>query len=90
MEDYQTALQTWLRGGANDDATSRFTAILYWLNGNSSSAFRYFETLMKLNPNYSIKELERRHNVWSDSDKIKSIETKAFKELSEAYENSKK
>ena len=90
MEDNKTALQTWLKGRANDDATSRRTATLHWLNGNINLALSHFETFKKLKPNYTIKDLNESHAVWRGNIKIQSIEIKAFKELAEAYNNSKK
>ncbi len=88
--DYQMALKTWLESGAKDDESAIDSAILYWLNDNKISALRHYKTMKMLRPEYSLSNLEKWQEVWGASENLKSIETKAFKELSEAYENTQK
>ena len=88
--DYQMALKTWLESGAKDDESAIDSAILYWLNDNKISALRYFKTFKTLRPEYSLSNYEKLQEVWGASENRKSIRKKAFKEIAEAYENSKK
>ena len=88
--DYQMALKTWLESGAKDDESAIDSAILYWLNDNKISALRYFKAFKTLRPEYSLSNYEKLQEVWGASENRKSIRKKAFKEIAEAYENSKK
>ena len=88
--DYKTALQTWLESGAKDDESAIDTAILYWINNNKTSALRHFKNFKILQPEFSLSNFEKLENIWILNENIKPVRKKAFMELAEAYENSKK
>ena len=89
--DYKTALKVWLEAGAamGNESTIE-TAILYWINNNKTSALRHFKNFKILQPEYSLSNFEHFQDMWIHNENIRPVRKKAFLELNEAYENSKK
>jgi len=62
---------------------------IYWLNNKKQTAIKTFEKAIRIDPNYSLKnDISHFSNVWGAKKSLALAQ--AFKELTAAYENSKK
>ena len=78
--DTEKALESALKSNNQSFALATIAA-LYWVNEEKNTAQKYYKELLSQIPDFTIEDYKKNNDVWSRSEKFKSMLEPAFEEV---------